>query len=301
MRTPKIAIIGSINLDLVTRSERFPKVGETLLGSDFQQFAGGKGANQAVAAARLGADVALIGAVGNDDFGRSLLASLQQEGINTDGVKIIDHVSTGIANITVAENDNHIIVISGANFALTPEDIDAQASHIAEADIVLSQLEIPLPCVIRAAQIAKAHGKPFLLNPAPAQILPSELIAHLSMLTPNAYELALSLGLPTDTDPAILLQHAPVPVVMTRGSEGAWFTDAEGNLHCQPTFAVDAVDTTGAGDTFNGALAVFWHYGLAEAVRHACAAAALSVTRHGAQTGMPTRQELEKFIAQQNA
>ena len=176
MHTPKIAVIGSINMDLVTTAPRFPAVGETLLGSGFAQFMGGKGANQAVAAARLGAEVALVGAVGDDAFGRELLAGLQAQGVDTAAVKTLADTPTGMANITVAEADNHIIVVSGANFGLTVADIAAQEALIAAADVVLSQLEIPLPCVEAAAALAQKHGKPFILNPAPAQRLPENLL-----------------------------------------------------------------------------------------------------------------------------
>ena len=291
-----ITVIGSINMDLVTTSPRFPKVGETLLGSGFQQFMGGKGANQAVAAARLGAKVQLIGAVGDDDFGRQLLKGLQQEGVNTDGVAVVPAVSSGLANITVAEGDNHIIVISGANFAVNTESVRQQEARIAEADVVMAQLETPLDAVIEAARLAKQHGKPFILNPAPAQILPKELLDLVDVLTPNAYELAISLGLSEKLSPEELVAQAPCQVVMTLGAKGALFSNADRNQHQQSSFPVTPVDTTGAGDTFNGALARYWDRGLPEAVRLACAAAALSVTRAGAQSGMPDEAALQAFL-----
>ncbi len=299
MTQPKITVIGSINMDLVTQSSRFPKVGETLLGDGFNRFMGGKGANQAVAAARLGADVVMIGAVGDDGFGYELLTNLEREGVHTDSILTLADLPTGIANITVAEHDNHIVVVSGANFGLTPTDIEAEEDCIIWADIILCQLEIPLDCVITAAKLAKKHGKPFILNPAPAQKLPAELLELTGLLTPNAHELATSLGLPEDTAPEALIAQAPCPVVMTRGSEGALYNDENDNLHRQTGFKVSPLDTTGAGDTFNGALAVYWLQGMAAAVKHANAAAALSVTKLGAQGGMPTRAELEAFLAQQ--
>lgn len=299
MTTPKITVIGSINMDLVTRSPRFPQVGETLLGSGFQRFMGGKGANQAVAAARLGAEVQMIGAIGEDDFGRELLANLQHEGVNTEAVKVLPALPSGIANITVAEGDNHIIVVSGANFGLTVADIAAQEALIAAADVVLSQLEIPLPCVEAAAALAQKHGKPFILNPAPAQRLPESLLAASSLLTPNAHELAISLGLPEHTAAHDLFAAANHRVVMTCGADGALYHDTQTGLCQQPGFSVQAVDSTGAGDTFNAALAVYWPLGLPQAVRHACAAAALSVTRMGAQGGMPSADALAAFLASQ--
>ena len=291
-----ITVIGSINMDLVTTSPRFPKVGETLLGSGFQQFMGGKGANQAVAAARLGAKVQLIGAVGDDDLGRRLLKGLQQEGVNTDGVTMVSAVSSGLANITVAEGDNHIIVISGANFSVSAESVRLQEARIAEADVVMAQLETPLDAVIEAARLAKQHGNPFILNPAPAQTLPKELLDLVDVLTPNAYELAISLGLSEKLPPEELVAQAPCQVVMTLGAKGALFSDTEGQQHQQSSFPVTPVDTTGAGDTFNGALARYWDRGLTEAVRLACAAAALSVTRAGAQSGMPDEAALQAFL-----
>lgn len=298
MHSPKVAVFGSINMDLVTQADRFPAVGETLLGSGFAQFMGGKGANQAVAAARLGAEVTLVGAVGDDHFGQTLLANLQHEGVNTKAVKVLEGIPSGLANITVAQGDNHIIVVSGANFSLTVADIEAQEAVIAHADVVLSQLEIPLDCVCKVAQLAQKYHKPFILNPAPAQVLPEDLLAMVSLLTPNAYELALSLGMPKHTPTAELFARVNNKVVMTAGHEGAFYhCQDEAILRQQPGFKVQAVDSTGAGDTFNAALAVYWHLGVAEAVRHACAAAALSVTRMGAQGGMPSAQALQAFLA----
>lgn len=296
MQAPKIAVIGSINMDLVTTSERFPQPGETLLGSGFTQFTGGKGANQAVAAARLGASVSLIGAVGDDGFGSTLLESLQKEGVDTNAVHIAADHPSGIANITVAQGDNHIIVVSGANFALSAKSVRQEEARIAEADVVMAQLETPLEAVTEAAKLARKHGKPFILNPAPAQALPAQLLELVDVLTPNAYELAISLGLSENLSPEELVAQAPCQVVMTLGAEGALFSDAEGRQHRQSSFRVTPIDTTGAGDTFNGALACYWSKGLSEAVRLACAAAALSVTRAGAQSGMPDEAALRAFL-----
>lgn len=297
MNTPKIAVVGSINMDLVTTAERFPQPGETLLGQHFAQFIGGKGANQAVAAARLGAQVSLIGAVGQDSNGDALLAALAKENIDLATVKRTDQAASGMANITVAQGENHIIVVSGANFCVTADDVLAAETVIAAADIVMAQLELPLQAVQAAAELAQKHGKPFILNPAPAQKLPEKLLRQTTLLTPNAYELAATLALPADTPPEQLLAAAPCPVVMTLGSQGAVFRDEQGRLGQQSAYPVQAVDTTGAGDTFNGALARYWLLGLDEAVKHACAAAALSVQKHGAQSGMPTEAELAAFLA----
>lgn len=292
----KIAVVGSINMDLVTRVSRFPKTGETVMGIDFQRYMGGKGANQAVAAARLGADVRMIGAVGDDEFGYQLLANLSREGIFTESVKILPDSASGMANITVSEGENMVVVLAGANYGLTAADIEAAETQIADADVVLCQLEIPLECVMCAARLAKKHGKPFVLNPAPAQRLPQELLGLVSLLTPNSHELAVNLGLPADTAAEELLARSPCPVLMTLGSDGAVYRDENGALRHVAGFQVDAVDSTGAGDTFNGAFAVFRHEGMATAVRKACAAAALSVTKHGAQMGMPFADELAQFL-----
>ncbi|QEY26788.1 ribokinase [Neisseria zalophi] len=300
MQTSKITVIGSINIDLVTGSPRFPQPGETLLGTSFERFMGGKGANQAVAAARLGADVCMIGAVGDDGFGKEAIAHLRNEGIDTTHIKVLPDLPTGMANITVANGDNHIIVVSGANFGITPADIEACEAQIAASDVILSQLEIPMECVIAAAKLARKHNKPFILNPAPAQKLPTELLELVTLLTPNAYELAISLGLPEDTPAESLIRKSGSAVLMTCGKEGVMYNDENGNIHRQHGFTVEAVDTTGAGDTFNGAFAVFSSLGMEAAVRKANAAAALSVTKAGAQSGMPTLDALEAFLAKQD-
>lgn len=299
MQAPEITVVGSINVDLVTSAPRFPQPGETLTGTSFQRFMGGKGANQAVAAARLGADVRIIGAVGADGFGSEALANLKQEGVEVSSVRMLADLPTGMANITVSGGDNHIIVVPGANYGITPADIEACEADIAQADVVLAQLEIPLESVTAAAVLAHKHGKPFVLNPAPAQKLPEQLLGLVTLLTPNAHELAISLELPENTPAETLIGRCPCPVLMTRGSEGVLYNDAKGALHTVAGFKVTPVDTTGAGDTFNGAFAVFFAEGMAEAVCKANAAAALSVTKAGAQSGMPTLAQLQQFLVQQ--
>ena len=293
----RVAVVGSINMDLVTNAPRFPRMGETLLGTDFNRFMGGKGANQAVAAARLGADVRMIGAVGDDGFGYEMLTNLEREGVCSDCVKTAQGYPSGIANITVAGGENSIVTVSGANFALTPEDVLMHEETIAGSDVVLSQLEIPMACVITAAKLAQKHGRPFVLNPAPAQRLPQELLELTTLLTPNVYELAASLGLPQDMPVEELIGRSPCPVLMTVGEKGAVYNDEQGALHHVPSFPVTPVDSTGAGDTFNGAFAVYWKEGMETAVRKACAAAAVSITKNGAQSGMPSEEELEGFLA----
>lgn len=295
----RVLVVGSINMDLVVETGTFPRLGETLFGQGFATHAGGKGANQAVAAARLGAEVTMLGRVGDDAFGRELKAGLAAEGIATRWVTETPGVATGVAAITVCNADNAIIVVPGANAALSPSDLNAAEAAFAEADVVLAQLEVPLPTVEHAAMLAARHGKPFVLNPAPATQLPPALLAQCTLITPNEYELAAALG-----EPAArwqdLLARLPGRVAMTKGSEGAYFSDAGGVLRHQLGFPVKPVDTTGAGDTFNGALVAFWSLGLAEAVRRGCAAGALSVTRPGAQGGMPTLAELNAFLGSQS-
>ena len=294
----KVLVVGSINMDLVVETGHFPAPGETLLGQRFSTFAGGKGANQAVAAQRLGAQVTLIGCVGDDGFGRQLVDQLTAEGINTRHVRVAKEAGTGVAAITVSQAENSIVVVPGANHALTPADLYAAESSFSDADVVLCQLEIPQATVEAAAEIAQRHGKPFLLNPAPASVLPASLLERVALLTPNEHELALVFGGAVDDWQQQLRAH-PQRIIMTKGADGAWFADGRGELAQQPAFRVTAVDTTGAGDTFNGALAAFWGDDLAKLAQLACAASALSVTRSGAQGGMPTYQQLLVFLAEQ--
>ena len=295
---PRIVVVGSINMDLVTLAPRFPGPGETLLGTRFLTAHGGKGANQAVAAARLGAEVAMVGALGRDAFGDQLHAGLAREGIALDHVARIDDEGSGSASITVAAGENQIIVVPAANARVSPAQVEAARATIAHADAVLVQLEIPLDAVEATLRLARRENVPVILNPAPAQKLPAEWLQLASYLTPNQHELATALGEDAHTDFRELMRRAPCPVVLTRGGEGAWYRD---HAHPEPArqsgFAVDAIDTTGAGDTFNGALAVFLHEGLPAAVRKACAAAALSVTKLGAQGGMPSAHEVVALLA----
>lgn len=294
----RVLVIGSINMDLVVSAERFPGPGETILGNAFSTFPGGKGANQAVAARRLGAQVSMIGCVGRDAFGVELVDTLAREGIDTRHIRVSADVATGVAAITLSASENSIVVVPGANHAITLEQLETAEEAFQTADVVLCQLEIPLEIVEAAAAMAARFGKPFLLNPAPAQVLPEKLLAQTTLLTPNEHELALIFGTPADAWQSTLARH-PERVLMTRGADGAWFADPKGEaVHC-PAFAVEAIDTTGAGDTFNGALAACWGRELRELVRLACGASALSVTRKGAQSGMPTHDQLAAFLASQ--
>ncbi|GAC90575.1 ribokinase [Anoxybacillus flavithermus NBRC 109594] len=292
MRKPKITVVGSINMDLVTITKRMPMQGETVVGETFRLIPGGKGANQAVAAARLGADVQMIGAVGTDAFGTELLQHLAKEGIIVDGVKPVTDTETGIATIIISEGDNRIIVVPGANHALRPDDLERWEEKIATSDVCLLQLEIPLSVVERAVSIAKRNGVRVILNPAPAQPLPDTLLDQVDFLTPNEHERDIVLaGRP--------LKQWAHKLIVTEGKRGVSF-QRNGEQVLIPGFRVPVVDTTGAGDTFNGALAVALSKGmeLEEACRYANAAAALSVTKLGAQTGMPTERELESFLAE---
>ncbi|CUA85508.1 ribokinase [Gulbenkiania indica] len=291
----KVAVVGSINMDLVALVPRFPAPGETLIGSRFETFPGGKGANQAVAAARLGAEVAMVGCVGGDGFGRELLSGLAAEGVDTSAIHVSGEASTGVASILVSGGENTIVVVPGANHCLTPSMVEASEQLIASADVVLTQLEIPLETVEATARLASRHRVPLILNPAPAVRLSRALLDQVACLTPNEHELATVLGAPSLPFPD-MLALLPGKVVMTKGEHGAYHVDGSGQFWHQPGFAVSAVDTTGAGDTFNAALAAAWQGGLRQAMRFAAAAAALSVTRLGAQGGMPSAAAVESFL-----
>lgn len=295
-KPPSIVVIGSLNMDMVTKSSRFPIKGETIAGESFQQLPGGKGANQAVAAARLGGQVTMIGAVGRDITGTVLLENLKQENINTDYVTIEDE-TTGIAQITVSENDNQIIIVPGANYSLTKAHINDAREVINQADILIVQLEIPIEIIEYTIKIANKLRVPVILNPAPAVELSSEILAGVTYLTPNETELAflakhdkLEFGVES------LLQRGVNTVVVTLGSEGVCYKKYQDEFPVRKKgFTAKVVDTTGAGDTFNGALAfkLASGSGLEEAVVFANKAASLSVMKFGAQSGMPTMDEMK--------
>jgi ribokinase len=295
----RIVVVGSINMDLVTQAPRFAGPGETILGERFLTVPGGKGANQAVAAARLGATVALVGATGDDTFGRQLRQGLIAEGIDLTHVAELDYCASGTASITIAGGENQIIVVPAANARVTPAQVERAHTLIARADCVLVQMEIPLETVEATLRLGDRLGVPVILNPAPAQKLPLEWLQLARYITPNQHELAIVLGLDPTDDFRGLMQRAPCPVILTRGAEGAWYREQGEPIH-QPGFQVDVVDSTGAGDTFNAALAVFLHESLPNAVRKACAAAALSVAKFGAQGGMPALSEVEALLARQS-
>lgn len=293
MIQPKITVIGSINMDLVSRTSIIPKVGETVLGESFHTIPGGKGANQAVAAARLGADVTLIGCVGNDGFGNMLREHLQEQAINTEYIKTVEGISTGIAAITLSEGDNSIIVISGANNEVNPALIADFEQVIAKSDLILLQLEIQVKTVIEAVRLAKKHKVPVILNPAPIQKLPKDLLLQVDYLTPNEHEQTVLLSRLDEDE----LYQMKEKCIVTKGANGVTIYQNQKETTI-PSYKVNVIDTTGAGDTFNGALAVSLSKGktLQEACNFANAAAALSVTKLGAQTGMPTLEEVKTFL-----
>ncbi|MCM3270966.1 ribokinase [Paenibacillus elgii] len=303
MKAPKIVVIGSLNMDIVIEADRYPQQGETMLGHGIRFLPGGKGANQAVAAARLGAAVTMIGAVGADGFGQELLQALQAENVGTDAVRVAEQAATGVASIYVCQGDNSIVVLPGANHTLLPAHIDACREVIASADIVLLQMEIPLDTVAHAARLAKACGRTVVvLNPAPAQKLPEELLRNVDYITPNRTELALLTGRSAEGGAleAAMRELAGMGarhVITTLGAEGSAFMAQEGALTRVPGYVMEVVDTTGAGDSFNAGLAYSLALGqsLEEAVSFAAKVSALAVTKFGAQPGMPTLQEVLDF------
>lgn len=296
----KILVIGSSNTDMVVKTARFPQPGETIIGGEFFMFPGGKGANQAVAAARMGGQVTLIAKVGDDVFGQQALDGFVHEGINVDYVFTDNELASGVALITVnGAGENEIVVAPGANAALLPADLDQAETAFAAADLVLMQLETPVETVLQAALKTTALGKKFVLNPAPAQTLPTELFPHLFLITPNETEATLLTGIALDDDSALpriaeaFLQKGVANVIITLGARGAYFHNAESHFIIAAP-KVEAVDTTAAGDVFNGALAVTLAEGMnwQEAIGVACQAGALAVTRMGAQASAPFREEL---------
>ena len=296
----KVVVVGSTNTDMVVKSERIPAPGETILGGRFLMNPGGKGANQAVAAARLGGDVTFVAKVGDDLFGREAKGLFAKEGIRTEYVQTDASEPSGVALIMVdAKGENCIAVASGANGALSPGDIGAARGAIETAGVLLMQLETPLETVRCAARWAAAKGVPVILNPAPACALPAELLKCVDLITPNESEAELLTGVKVTDEAtaqaaaAALCAKGVRRVVITMGARGA-FIFAEGKGFFVPAFKVQAVDTTAAGDVFNGALAVALTEGLplTEAVRFAAKAASISVTRMGAQASAPYRTEV---------
>lgn len=290
----KIVVIGSLNADLITVTQRFPRIGETVIGENFKFLPGGKGANQAVCAAKLGADVQMIGCIGNDSNGKFLQDNFKKYHIDTSSIQVLDAVPSGVAQITIAGNDNSIIVVAGANEKLTPEMIDRYQNSIKAADIVLLQLEIPMPTVEYVVDLCHDNNLPVILNPAPVKKLNQNIIKKVTYLTPNQLELTDIFHRPKED----VLKEYPNKVIMTAGSAGVYYHDGQHLLNL-PAEKTDVVDTTGAGDTFNGALA----FGLSkkmtlpEAIEFANKAAAKTIEKIGAQTAMPTLEELRGWLS----
>ena len=295
-----IVVVGSVNTDLTLRCRHLPLPGQTVLGLGLRTVTGGKGANQAVAAARLGARVSFVGCVGDDDFGRRARAVLSADGIDTTHLRTVPDTATGVAMIMVeSSGQNSIALDSGANAALSAEQVSVAAATIQRAALLVCQLESPLPAVTRAIELAHAAGVPVLLNPAPAQQLPPELLAQVTVIVSNETETAELTGLSQSArfdvaEAAMRLRKlGPPTVIVTLGADGAHVVDDRGHRRI-PAVAVQAVDSTGAGDTFIGAFvaALFSGADLFDAVDFAQRAAALSVTRAGAIDSMPLLAEL---------
>ena len=297
-----IVVVGSLNADLVTRLDRFPAPGQTVAALDFAVYAGGKGANQAYAAARLGGKVSMVGCLGQDAYGELLARSLRDVGVNLSGVTREADAPTGVALIALdASGENQIVVVAGANARLDPSRLEASESSLAAAAVVLLQLEVPLATVTAAARMAHTAGAIVILDPSPAQPLPRELLACVDYLTPNQSELQAlagrAAGGQVDRAARDLASGFGFKVIVKMGEAGALLVDGD-HEDVWPSVRVAAVDTTGAGDAFNAALAVALSEGrsLADAGRWAVTAGALCVSRAGAQPSMPTREEVEKTL-----
>lgn len=290
----KVVVIGSINVDLVFTSDIRPRAGETVLGSTFSIIPGGKGANQAVAAAKLGAETYMVGCIGNDSNGEFSLNNLQKLNVNTEGIEVVNNAPTGVANIVVSENDNSIIVIPGANFKVSKELVNKHQELIESADIVLLQLEIPLDVVEYTLELCKKYNVKALLNPAPGQVLDNSLIENATYITPNEHELKIIFGREYNTDE--ILKKYPNKLIVTIGSKGAKYFDGY-EIKTVPAIKAEVVDTTGAGDTFCGGLAAALVSGnnIENSIKFANKAASLSVTKLGAQSGMPTLKEMQNL------
>jgi ribokinase len=290
----KMTIIGSSSMDLVVTASKRPNKGETILGESFKTVPGGKGANQAVAAARLGAEVYMVGCVGDDAFGEEIVKNFTANGVFTANVKPVTHSETGTAHITLAEGDNSIIVVKGANNFVTPEFVEKALDVIRESDIVLIQQEIPEETVEYVTEICITNNVPLLLNPAPARTISKNVIEKATYITPNEWEASV---LFENKNIHEALKEYPNKLLVTEGKNGVRYHDGENEV-LVPAYVVEAVDTTGAGDTFNAAFAVAIAEGksIKGSIRFANRAASLSVTKFGAQGGMPTREEVEEGL-----
>ena len=301
---PLVVVLGGINMDLVTLAPRFPEAGETIVGTEFLTYPGGKGANQALAAARTGARVAMVGRIGNDTFGPQAVASLSEAGVDITGVTVSQGASTGIAVINIDESaQNRIIQVLGANNTCGDAEAERVLRLLDRASVLLLQLEVSVELSLRVAQAAAARGTTVILDPSPVRPIPSEFYSCCHIITPNETDAQALVDTPVvDRDSAALaagtLLNRGIPTVVVKlGPLGAYYATKQGGEYL-PAFPVEAVDSVGAGDAFNGALAVAIAEGsdLPQAVRMASAAGALAVTRVGAQDSMPFRQEVDALL-----
>ncbi len=290
----KIAVIGGLNMDYMIQLDAFPNVGETVLGSHFFMSSGGKGGNQAVAAARLGGDVSIIGSIGNDQNGQELKDMVKSENIDASFLQTIEGVVTGVAFIEVSNCNNRIVVIPGTNNYTNESYMKEIEKELLEFDVFIFQLETPIDAIHYLFPILHQLGKTIILNPAPAIELESHLMEMVTYLTPNEHEVHVLFGKGENIE-ALLKKH-PFKLIVTMGAEGVLFSDGEQIIRV-PAIKTNPVDTTGAGDTFSGAFAVAIAEGMAvlRAIEFANVAAGMSITKPGAQAGMPTRKELEDF------
>jgi ribokinase len=302
-----IVVVGSINLDLVVAAEHIPHPGETIIGNSLHTFFGGKGANQAVAVAKLGHPVFMVGNVGNDNFGQQLQQALKDTGVDTGYVSTVQG-SSGVALITVAaRGENNIVIVPGANAMLTPQSLEKANSVLLQAGFILAQLEIPLATVEYLATFAERKQIPLMLDPAPARELPASLLKKVTWLTPNETETEGLLNIAMSGDDEArgadqLLALGPQNVLLKLGSRGCLVAQRNHTKQFVPAFKVNPIDTTAAGDAFNAAFAIGLLRGNSaiESAQFACAVAAISVTRPGAQPSMPTVKEVEVFLKRQN-
>jgi len=303
---PKICVVGSSMIDLISKVPRLPKLGETLVGRSFHLGYGGKGANQAVMAAKLGAQVTMVNKVGRDVFGEGTLKNYQEQGIDTTYVMFDDSRFSGVAPIFVDDNaQNFIVIVPGANSGLSPADVQSARQVILDSDILICQLEVPMETTLEAFRVAKSGNVRTILNPAPAAPIPDELLQLADIFAPNETETELLTDLPVGTlgeaEAAArkLLSRGTKTVILTLGERGALLVDVD-TVENVPAVKVDAVDPTGAGDAFVGSLAVYLGEGLPlqDAIRRANAVAALSVTRIGTQVSFPKRAEADDFLQQ---
>ncbi len=307
-----IIVVGSANLDFVCSASKLPLPGETVWGNRFDTFHGGKGANQAVAASKLGSDVRMVAKLGDDEFGKSLREGLLAASVNVDDISIALDTNSGVALIAVdANGQNSIIVVPGANKELRPEDLDRCLPQLQAAGMILTQLEIPLETVEYLGQIAHAAGVPLMLDPAPARPLPRHILSCVTYLTPNETETAALCGMEADTlTPEMAVEAAETllgagaqNVILKMGDRGAFLATADGQRKMVAALKVTVLDSTAAGDAFNGGLATALMRGMAleQAVQFAVAVAAVSVTRSGAQTAMPNADEVATLLRRQGA